>query len=196
MPGQRAKNKILIMGSRWAIVAAPFTPADGVVFNRPGFYLKGLMMAETNGSTYWNGCDPCAASNWQTMFHGADSMRREFSFNSQSLRDHIDSNRNSMDAHFSSLSAQAEHIGGGLGVAIEKIAAASQLQGAQNTASILAALAACCCDVKEKIASDGQQTRDLINGIERERLAVQTHQLQAELLAIKYSHGHGNGNGS
>lgn len=130
---------------------------------------------------------------WQGLFFATESMRREFSFSLQSLASQIENNRHSADFQFASLETQAEKIGAATNLATEKIGAALALQASQNHASLAAQIAECCCEVKEKIASDGQQTRDLINSIESDRLRTENQQLQARLLALEVQRGHGNG---
>jgi len=55
----------------------------------------------------------------------------------------------------------------------------------QNKADSDAKAAECCCELKEKIGSDGQQTRDLMNSIDRERLRDQTERLYDEITYLK-----------
>lgn len=154
-------------------------------------------MAEMNGTAYMPGCGAGLFDPWQSMFFATESMRREFSFSAQSIRDHIDSNRNSADRQFSDIGIQAEKTAAATNLAIEKTAAASQLLATQNTSAILAQMAECCCEIKEKIAADGQQTRDLINSIEQDRLRTLNSDLKAQLLALQSCcrpNGNGNGN--
>lgn len=64
-------------------------------------------------------------------------------------------------------------------------AAASALAAATNTAAIQASLAECCCEIKEKITSDGQITRDRIDEINDLQQAVRLQVANAELIANK-----------
>lgn len=152
-------------------------------------------MAEMNGNMYYPGCAVGGSDAWAPLFFATESMRREFSFSAEALRSHIDSNRNSADRQFAELGVQAEKTAAANILAVEKTGAANQLEAAKNSAAILAQIAECCCEIKEKIASDGQHTRDLINSIERDRLATQNHDLKAQLLALQTCcRPNGNGN--
>lgn len=53
-----------------------------------------------------------------------------------------------------------------LSVQADKNSAAIQLQATVNASAALAAMAECCCELKELIRGDGQATRDLINAQE------------------------------
>lgn len=68
-------------------------------------------------------------------------------------------------------------------VQAEKLAAASILDATKNAAAAAAQLAACCCEIKEKIGSDGDETRALLNGIalqdQRDRAAKAESMLAA-----------------
>lgn len=64
-------------------------------------------------------------------------------------------------------------------------ATASALASANSTAAILAAQAACCCELKEKIASNGEKTRDLIASNESLRLANLLTVAQNELSLLR-----------
>lgn len=83
------------------------------------------------------------------------------------------------------LNVQAERNVAATNLAIEKIAAASQLTAFQNTAQILAAQAECCCEIKELIRADGEKTRDLANQIQKENQAMLLVDAKNEILALK-----------
>jgi hypothetical protein len=58
-----------------------------------------------------------------------------------------------------------------------------QLQAQTNAAAAAAQLAECCCELKEKIGSDGQKTRDLINSITEQNLRDRAAKAEANLAA-------------
>lgn len=70
-----------------------------------------------------------------------------------------------------------------------KNAAASALAAATNTAAIQAAMAACCCEIKERIGDDGQKTRDLVNAIQNADLATQLQDAKSAILALQVRFG-------
>lgn len=74
-------------------------------------------------------------------------------------------------------------------LAIEKTAAASQLEALRNRSDVLAAIAACCCELKEGQAN----TNALILSTDASRVKDDLAQCRAELLARQFA-GNGNGN--
>lgn len=79
------------------------------------------------------------------------------------------------------LSGQAERNASAVALAFKDAA----ILALQNKADSDAKAAECCCELKEKIGSDGQQTRDLINSIDRERLRDQSERLFDEITYLK-----------
>lgn len=67
---------------------------------------------------------------------------------------------------------------------------------AVNTAALQAALAECCCEVKELIREDGGKTRDLVAANEAARIRDDLAAAREENLFLRLSAGNGNGNGN
>ena len=68
---------------------------------------------------------------------------------------------------------QVERVRAELGLQLQTVAAAAELR-AQNIASCATAkLAECCCDIKSLIREDGDKTRALVQGIERDALRAE-----------------------
>ena len=66
-----------------------------------------------------------------------------------------------------------------------KYANAQTLQAQVLASTAAAQLAACCCELKEKVGDDGQKTRDLMNQIDRERGARELVNANSEILYLK-----------
>ena len=159
-------------------------------------------MAETSNMTYpypscFNSDNP-----WFVSAYSTDSLRNQTSFLSEQVRDTnaqilAEVGRTSaaelvaIEKIAAAQQISSEKLGAATQLAIEKTAAANQLFAAQNHATMMARMQECCCEIKEKIASDGQQTRDLINSIESDRLRTENANLTARLLALETS-SHGN----
>lgn len=77
-------------------------------------------------------------------------------------------------------------------VAIEKVAAAINLNIEKTAAASALKLSECCCEIKELIRAEGEKTRDLANAIERDRQSVLLADAKTELLIANLK---GNGNG-
>lgn len=60
----------------------------------------------------------------------------------------------------------------------DRLAAAAQLAAAQNQAATLAAIAECCCEQKELTRDQANQTRDLINNLNTQRLQDEINSLK------------------
>lgn len=99
-------------------------------------------------------------------------------------------------------SLAAEKIGAANQLAVEKTGSANilagyqnfaalQLQACNNHADAMAATAKCCCETKELIAAQNQQTRDLVNDIERSRNATDLADAKQEILIATLSRGNG-----
>jgi hypothetical protein len=80
---------------------------------------------------------------------------------------------------------QAQTFAAALNLAIETKAAAALMDATKNSAAVLAAQAACCCEIKEKIGDEANRTRELMlkldgDGAARREaaLAAQVQQLQ------------------
>ena len=63
-----------------------------------------------------------------------------------------------------------------------KNAAAAALTACTNVKDILAAQAACCCELKERISNDGQTTRALVNDLNNSHNAIRLQIANAELI--------------
>lgn len=96
------------------------------------------------------------------------------------------------------LNVQAERIGAttnlaiersfsATNIAVEKNHAASQLLSVQNAAALAASIAACCCELKEKIGADGEKTRTLVSTQHNADLAIQLADCKNEILALQAS---------
>lgn len=59
------------------------------------------------------------------------------------------------------------------------------LAAATNTAAILAAQAACCCELKELIREEANETRDLINALNTQNLQAQLAESKSEVSLLK-----------
>lgn len=153
-------------------------------------------MPDMNGNT----TPYCGSNNymdpWASIFFGTDSLRRENLFLSEQTRQQNSEILSSLQHEAGALTVAIEKIGAATNLAIEKIGAAQilatektsaalALQASQNHQTLSAQMAECCCEIKEKIAADGQLTRDLINSIESDRLRTENAQLTARLLALE-----------
>jgi hypothetical protein len=112
-------------------------------------------------------------------------------FEAKDLKDGIVNNGIAIEKIGAAGILAAEKIGAANSLAIHQNFSALQLQACNNHAEVLAAQAACCCDIKELIHLDGQKTRDLVNHIERDRNAVALVDAKQEILLAKLSRGNG-----
>jgi hypothetical protein len=101
---------------------------------------------------------------------------------------------------FGLIGVQAQKIGGELTTQVTllakdsiidsaKNASAAMLLAVQNQAASMAALAECCCEIKEKITSDGDSTRTLINSIHTNSLERQLSDAKNALSGLQQSQG-------
>lgn len=92
---------------------------------------------------------------------------------------HAESNiLNTVNQRIFDTNVAVEKTAAATNLAIEKIGAAAALEHCKNTAALAAAIAACCCEMKELVREDGEKTRSLIN-------SVQLHNTQTELADLK-----------
>lgn len=71
-----------------------------------------------------------------------------------------------------------------------KFAGEAALTAATNTAAIQAALAACCCEIKELVREDGGKTRQLLSDNTVQHLRDQLQASQQDALIARLSGGH------
>ena len=84
-----------------------------------------------------------------------------------------------------------EKVGAAQALAISNSTAAIQLEASKNNAAALAAIAACCCELKQGQAV----TNALIREVESNRIRDELSDAKSELAFLRHFPGTGNGNG-
>jgi hypothetical protein len=86
-------------------------------------------------------------------------------------------------SNFNMLTVQAEKLAAAALLDSTKNAAAATLLATQLAATAAAQLAECCCELREKITKDGDETRELINASEKERMREKIARLETAYAA-------------
>lgn len=177
------------------------SPAS-VVFLKVIVFYGVFFMADANGTMpgypYTYDCyRPLSVELFAT-----DSLRRDLVNQTETIRSGLNNVISAVD-HVGSANALAirdsaaatslaiQQTSSATLAAIDRTASSAQLQASQNFAALSKQMSECCCEIKEKIASDGQQTRDLINRLETDRLLAENAELRAELRHSRHHHHHG-----
>lgn len=99
---------------------------------------------------------------------------------------HIESNiLNNLNQRIFDTNVNIEKTAAATNLAIERTAAAAALAHCQNAAALQAAIAACCCDVKELIRAEADKTRETVRDIELHRTQTELADLKMAALLAK-----------
>lgn len=99
---------------------------------------------------------------------------------------HIESNiLNNLNQRIFDTNVNIEKTAAATQLAIERTAAAAALAHCQNTAALQAAIAECCCEVKELIRAEADKTRETVRDIELHRTQTELADLKMAALLAK-----------
>ncbi len=153
-----------------------------------GFGSTKLFMAEAACKTdlllekgFWSGERQASEIESRALLEAAKNehlLEKEIRYTSAGLEKQA-------DKYFAANQLQAQTLFNAASVEAAKYANAATLQAQTNASAAAAQLAACCCELKEKIGEEGQKTRDLMNQIEREREARALVDAKNEILFLK-----------